>query len=130
MRARVEQAAATLAYAVAGDGSYEDAVAAVDIALEVFDRLGNLGRLGENLRMAASIEMELGRPKRAVVLAAATARHADEIGGNVTDSFVSIDVSGPAWATLGDEAYAAAEARGRAMSIPEAAEFAIASEDA
>jgi hypothetical protein len=52
------------------------------------------------------------------------------MGGKPTDSYCSTDISEPARATLDDEAYSAAEAKGRAMSIREAGEFAIAFERA
>ena len=107
-------------------GQHEASHAALRSALRAIDRLGDVGRLAPRLKMAAALELALGRPERAVRLAAASARHADELGGELGGAFLQVgDPLEEAREHMTPEEHAHAVQRGREMSIEEMVAYAL-----
>jgi hypothetical protein len=101
-------------------GDYPHALAAFRDTTRAWYAMGNLG-MAPYLKVAAAIEVGLGRPERAVRLAAAAQRAIDELGGELHPVLMAVgNPLGAAQAMLGEEAYARELEAGRAMSFDDA----------
>jgi predicted ATPase len=101
-------------------GDYPHALAAFRDTTRAWYAMGNLG-MAPYLKVAAAIEVGLGRPERAVRLAAAAQRAIDELGGELHPVLMAVgNPLGAAQAMLGEEDYARELEAGRAMSFDDA----------
>jgi predicted ATPase/class 3 adenylate cyclase len=92
-------------------------------------KMGNVGMLIW-AKMGAKLELALGRPERAVRLAALAAQSVEELGGELPEALIGPgDPLEEARLLLPEDEYARAVSEGRAMSIDEAAAY-ILEEDA
>jgi hypothetical protein len=113
----------TLAQLHQNRGDYARALEAFRDTTRVWYAMGNLG-MAPYMKVAAAIEVGLGRPERAVRLAAVAQRAIDELGGELHPVLMAAgDPLGDARVMLGDEAYVRALEAGRAMSFDDAVAF-------
>lgn len=90
---------------------------------------GHIGRHGAFLKLMAAFELSLGRPRRAVRLAAASRRWMTELGGELPEALTHS--GNPLEATrqlLGDEEHARGVEEGSRMSLDEAITYALSDE--
>jgi predicted ATPase/class 3 adenylate cyclase len=114
-----------MVYFRAGDA--ERAALGARTALRRWREVGNVGRFGTYLTLSARLELDLGRPERAVQLGAAARRFNEEVGGSLPAALTQVgDYIEDARSQLSPEVYAAALDAGRSMSIEAALELALA----
>jgi non-specific serine/threonine protein kinase len=117
---------ASLAWIRAGAGRHQGSLDASRQALRTFYELGHLGHLGLQLEFCARAELALGHTERAVRLAVAAQRRADELGNMLATYPTGVqDPVEEGRARLSAAAYARAVAEGEAMTIDEAVAFAL-----
>lgn len=107
-----------------------DHVTGLDYArqeLRELDAMGHIGRHGPFLKLMASFELALGRPERAVRIAAASTRWVRELGGELPEALTqSGDPLVESRAHLTAEQYEQGVQEGTAMSLEEAVAYATA----
>jgi len=122
------QGSLSMVYRQAGDLKHARR-AALD-ALRGWHEIGNIGRVGF-FKLIAALDLRLGRPERAVVLAGAAERHRDEVGGELPEHMIRAgNPSDEARQVLSEEQHARAVAEGRAMTTDEAVAYALSDEPA
>ena len=90
-------------------------------------QLGNIGRHGPFAKFLAKLELSLGRPERAVRLAAAAERWTDVLGGELPEAL--IQAGNPledTRALLSPDEHARGVEEGRAMTLDEVVQYALA----
>jgi predicted ATPase/class 3 adenylate cyclase len=108
------------------DGKFDAAHESLDEALAMFRAAGDMQRVSSLLTMAASLALGEGDADRAARLNGATASLMEPLG-NVGTPIQLLRMTDPMPATraaLGDEAFEAAYAAGRSLSLDEALELA------
>jgi predicted ATPase/class 3 adenylate cyclase len=107
-------------------GQHEQALPNLREALAAFWEFGYLGRLPGILKGFAATQLALGHPERAVCLGAASARYADEVGGNLSEGIVRAgDPVEEARELLAEDVHATAMELGRAMPIDDVVAYAL-----
>ena len=106
-------------------GDHLNALAAFRDSVRAWREMENVGML-PYMKMGAALELSLGRPDRAVRLAAVAARAVEDIGGELPEAMVGDvnpleDVHG----LLDEDVFARAVEEGRAMTFDEAAAYAL-----
>ncbi len=106
-------------------GDPSSALRAFGETTRIFRDLGYVAMLPW-LKFAARVELELGRPARAVRLGAVAARAVEEIGGELPEQMVQAgDPLADARELLSEGEYALGVEEGRAMGFDEAAAYAL-----
>jgi predicted ATPase/class 3 adenylate cyclase len=107
-------------------GDYDRADGPARESLKTWYELGTLGRLPLGLKILAALELNKGRPERAVRLGAAAERYNDEIGGELPDVIAQLgDPVEEARPLLGAAEHARAVTEGRNMSLEEQIAYAL-----
>ncbi len=108
------------------DGRFEAAHESLDEALAMFRAAGDMQRVSSLLTMAAALALGEGEPERAARLSGAAAVLMEPLGHVATPmQLLRMDDPVPAArAALGDQAFEAAYAAGRTLSLDEALELA------
>jgi hypothetical protein len=89
--------------------------------------MGHIGRHGPFLKLMAAFELALGRPERAVRIAAASMRWVRELGGELPETLTQAgDPLTGSLAFLTADEHARGVEEGTAMSLEEAVAYAIA----
>jgi len=116
-------AVGTLASVYQLSGDYPRAMDAFRRVARAWVEMGNVGMLPW-ARMGAALELHLGRPRRAAVLAAVAARSVEEIGGMLPESLMGTgDPAAEARERMGEAEYAMAVEEGRAMTFEAAGAY-------
>ena len=98
--------------------------------MRAWHQIGNVGRMGF-FKLVAALDLRLGRPERAAVLAGAAERHRDEVGGELPEHMIQAgDPSEEARSALSELQHGRALAKGRAMTTDEAVAYALEDEPA
>jgi predicted ATPase/class 3 adenylate cyclase len=117
---------AQLSFAHRFAGNPEAAVGPGQDALRGFYGMRYLGRIPSALKGLAQLQLMLGRPGRAVRLAAAAARLTDELGGDVPDALImGPDMVDETRALMTQDEHVRGVEEGRAMSVDEAVAYAL-----
>jgi predicted ATPase/class 3 adenylate cyclase len=113
-----------LIYRVAGD--LPRALEYARAELRELHQLGNIGRHGPFAKLLAKIELALGRPERAVRLAAAAERWTELLGGELPEAIIQAgDPLEEARALLGPEEHARGVEEGTAMTLDDVVKYAL-----
>jgi predicted ATPase/class 3 adenylate cyclase len=111
-------------------GDIGTALPAARKSIRAWFEFGNLGRLPLALKVAAALELQSGRPRRAVRLEAAAERLSEEVGGDLYQVFGQLgDPIEEARALLSSEEHARAVEAGRTVDLAENVAYALGDEE-
>jgi predicted ATPase/class 3 adenylate cyclase len=117
---------AQLAFGQRFAGDAQAALETLRQAIREFYEMRYLGRIPSALKAQASTQLILGRPERALRLAAAAARLTDELGGDIPDGLIlGGDTLQETRKLLTPDEHARGLQKGRGMSLEEAVAYAL-----
>jgi hypothetical protein len=107
-------------------GDVEGGIPVARASIAAWHELGNLGRLPLAFKVLAALELQAGRPRRAVRLEAAAQRLSEDVGGDLFQVFGRLgDPIEEARPFLDAEEHARAVEEGRTLSLDEQVAYAL-----